>query len=81
MTIRLMLFAHLQDLFGSPDAFVELPAHATVHDLANLMQQKDMRLAGLTNYARVAVNSQWAKTDHELCDGDEVAFIPPSSGG
>ena len=30
---------------------------------------------------RIAVNERYVEPDHELADGDEVAFFPPVSGG
>ncbi len=35
----------------------------------------------LTNKIKIAVNNEYVQIDHELQDGDEVAIIPPISGG
>ena len=40
-----------------------------------------MELAGYRDAVSTAINEEYAKMDHALCDGDEVAFLPPVSGG
>ena len=60
---------------------LELPAGATVGQLAGTLVQKYPRLprnpAGLV----VAVNYEYCGHDTRLMEGDEVALIPPVSGG
>ena len=81
MRLRVLFFGMLKDLVGKSDTTLDLPESATVGDLlahfaAQLPQLKD----SLSSLA-VAVNQQYAGTETELKSGDEVALLPPVSGG
>lgn len=81
MKVRVLFFAHQRDLFGAPEKMFEVPDASTVADLADVLAKADSRLAGLLGYAKAAVNEEWASGDTQLHEGDEVAFLPPMSGG
>lgn len=81
MTVRVLFFAHQRDLFGAPEKTFDIPDGATVGDLARVLAQSDNRLEGLLGYTRVAVNEEWAAGDTPLHEGDDIAFLPPMSGG
>jgi molybdopterin converting factor small subunit len=56
-----------------------LPAGSHVADLVGIVAE---RVAGVRSApGLIAVNHTYVQADHELHDGDEVAFIPPVSGG
>jgi molybdopterin converting factor subunit 1 len=81
MRVTVRLFARLRDLAGSGEMVREVPAPATVHsvwrDLVNEMP-------GLSDYEKtmsVAVNADYSRMSAAVQDGDEVAFLPPVSGG
>jgi MoaE-MoaD fusion protein len=76
MHIRVRLFAALRERAGSGEVELELPDGAVVGDALE-------RLGGLTDGLRVvmAVNQEYADADVQLHSGDEVALIPPVSGG
>jgi molybdopterin synthase catalytic subunit len=76
MQIRVRLFAALRERAGSSELELELPDGAVVRDALE-------RLSGLTSGIRVvmAVNQEYADADVPLHAGDEVALIPPVSGG
>jgi molybdopterin converting factor subunit 1 len=81
MRLRVLFFGMLKDLVGQSSATLDLPESATVGDLlahfaAQLPQLKD----SLSSLA-VAVNQHYAGTEIELKSGDEVALLPPVSGG
>ncbi len=79
MKVTIRCFAAVRELFGR-DAFdVELDDGATVTDLERQLAAQHPDLARLP-YTR-AVNRQYAAPDRVLRDGDEVALIPPISGG
>ena len=73
MTVTVLLFAHLRESHG-PAMTVELPAGATVADLRAALPFDP---AGY----QVAVNLQFADDADPVRPGDEVAVIPPVSGG
>ena len=76
MQVRVRLFAGLRERAGSPEVALELPDGASVGDAL-------AQLSGLTEGVPVvlAVNRQYAQHDDILQAGDEVALIPPVSGG
>lgn len=74
------VFGHYRD-FGIDGLQVELPMEATVHDLVRALAERDPRCQELDRHCRIAVNEEWAAPETILNEGDEVAFIPPMSGG
>jgi molybdopterin converting factor subunit 1 len=79
--VTVKLFARLRDIAGAPELARDVAPGATIgtvwRDLANEFPE-------LSNYERSissAVNADYAKMDQVLSDGDEVAFLPPVSGG
>ena len=76
MNIRLTLFAGLRQAAGFKDDVVSLPESATVRDL---LDSRVPNLRARTFY--VAVNEEYAQRNTVLHDGDEVALLPPVSGG
>jgi len=81
MTVRMLFFAHLQDVAGSHELTMSLPAEATVEEAAALLAERSTGFADLLSQARVAVNAEFAGAATVLQDGDEVAWMPPMSGG
>lgn len=76
MNVRLILFAGLRQAAGFKQRTVSLPDGATVGDLLDIL---DPAVQARTFY--VAVNEAYAQRDTPLHDGDEVALLPPVSGG
>jgi molybdopterin synthase catalytic subunit len=81
MRVRVRLFAGLREAAGNDKLELELPDGASVEDawrsLAGSHPALEPRRASLA----AAVNRAYAGFDAALSDGDEVAFIPPVSGG
>ena len=81
MRVHLKLFAILRDRAGTAEATLELPAGATVQQAAEAILA---RYPALTEHGRqiaYAVNRSYALGDVVLHDDDELALIPPVSGG
>ena len=76
MEIEVRLFAALRERAGGPSVTLELPAGARVRDALE-------ELSGLADGVPLvmAVNREYAAEDHLLDSGDELALIPPVSGG
>jgi molybdopterin synthase catalytic subunit len=77
--VRVRLFAAYREAAGTRELEVPLQVGATLADLTDVLAPRipSLRSApGLT-----AVNHTYTGPDTELRDGDEVAFIPPVSGG
>ena len=76
MKVVVRLFAGLRELAGTRATEIELPAGSTAADVWPALEL-GAEPAGLL----VAVNKSYAPRDSVLVDGDEVALIPPVSGG
>jgi molybdopterin converting factor subunit 1 len=81
MTIRVKLFAAMRDLTGDDVAEVELPDGATVGDLRRELGKQLPLARSLLQRSGVAVNHDLAENDLAIQASDEVAVIPPVSGG
>jgi molybdopterin converting factor subunit 1 len=81
MTVHVLLFARFRDVFGTDVVPVELPATANVAALRSTVAQMKSEVAVLLRRSQVAVNSEIAADDVMLRATDEIALIPPVSGG
>jgi sulfur-carrier protein len=75
------LFAVFQEVIRRPEICLELANGSTVNDALELLLQDHPSLAKWRSHLRSAINLEFVSLDHQLNDGDEVAFIPPVSGG
>ncbi|MCU0347538.1 MAG: MoaD/ThiS family protein [Saprospiraceae bacterium] len=80
MKISLLSFGIAKDITGQRFLDVELPSPATVGDLRSVLVKQFPRLSELAS-VRLAVNSEYADESVFLSENDEVALIPPVSGG
>ena len=81
MTATVMLFAAARDHAGADSVAVELPPGATVADLRAALARRVPGLAALLARSAVAVNHDFAEDQRVLIPSDELAVIPPVSGG
>ena len=79
MTVTVKAFAKARELLG-PSRPLALPAGATVGDAWQALCAECPVLAGFA-LRGLAVNRQYAPFEQALAEGDEVAVIPPVSGG
>jgi molybdopterin synthase catalytic subunit len=78
--VKSLFFASYRDLIGTDELVVDLPEGSTVADLTSVVRAR----AGserLPDVVVTAVNQEYASSEKELRNGDEVAFIPPVAGG
>jgi molybdopterin converting factor subunit 1 len=81
MRVTVRLFARLRDIAGAAELSRDIAAGATIR---SVWQQLAGEYPELGQYERLissAVNADYARMDQVLCEGDEVAFLPPVSGG
>jgi len=71
----------LRDAAGAEECWVALRLGARGTDVKTVLASRYPRLHGLLDYARLAVNCSYQPWDAPLRDGDELALIPPVSGG
>jgi molybdopterin synthase catalytic subunit len=81
MRVRVLFFGVLKDLAGKPSDTLDLPQDARVRDLLSSLESKIPRMKGAMASLAVAVNQQYAAAERELKSDDEVALLPPVSGG
>ena len=78
--MRVVLFAKPRELVGTPNVDLALPAGATAADAWRQLSDR-YSLGPLPRAFRCAVNSEYARWEDRLAEGDELAIIPPVSGG
>ena len=81
MTLTVHLFARARELAGADTIALDVPTGATVADLRRLLASRFPSLAALLERSAVAVNHDFAEIDRIIAPGDELAVIPPVSGG
>ena len=81
MRVTVRLFARLRDLAGTGELVRDVPDAATVHTVWNALTAEMPSLAQYERTMSVAVNAEYARMAAAVHDGDEVAFMPPVSGG
>jgi molybdopterin synthase catalytic subunit/molybdopterin converting factor small subunit len=81
LRVRIRLFAIQRELAGTRDVAVDLPAGATIEDAWAALVERHPVLAPGRPSVRFARNAAYATAATRLVDGDEVAMIPPISGG
>ena len=80
MRINILAFGIAKDIFGGPSLSLELANDSTIYNLKYLLEQQYPKLKQLASYM-VAVNNEYALPGDTIHERDEVAIIPPVSGG
>ncbi|MFZ2897151.1 MAG: molybdopterin converting factor subunit 1 [Saprospiraceae bacterium] len=80
MKLNVLAFGITKDILGGAELKIELPDGATVSDLKQELVRRYPAFGRLRALA-IAVNSEYAEGDQVLHERDEVALIPPVSGG
>ena len=79
--LKVLFFASCREAAGRREVDLELDGPLTVAGLLDTLCRDHPSLKGLSGTLQVAVNAEYASRDARLGDGDEVALIPPVSGG
>ena len=80
MKLKLLLFGITRDIVGESLLVVEVPAPVTASQLLEDMQQRYPALGDLRSLL-LAVNNEYGQSEQLLDENDEIALIPPVSGG
>ena len=80
MHIKILTFGIAKEICGGSSIRLEVPDQATAGELKQLLAEQYPRLGGLKSFL-LAVNEEFAEPDTLLIASDEVAIIPPVSGG
>ncbi|QKI80864.1 molybdopterin converting factor subunit 1 [Kroppenstedtia eburnea] len=81
MKINVLLFAGVAEAVGKRDLRLELPEKTTVHTLIDRLATEYPDAADLIRHSVIALNQDYAEADQVIRPGDEIALIPPVSGG
>ncbi|HEX6463275.1 MAG TPA: molybdopterin converting factor subunit 1 [Vicinamibacterales bacterium] len=81
MHVTIRLFARLREVAGASELTRTVADGSTAGDAWQALVAEFPALADHTRSLSVAVNEEYAKPTTALRDGDEVAFLPPVSGG
>jgi molybdopterin converting factor subunit 1 len=81
MKARVRFFARLAEVAGTRETEVELGEGLSVGDALRLLCTRFPELADHADSLMYAVNAEYVPPDHPLQAGDELALIPPVSGG
>ena len=81
MRIRVRLFARQRELAGTREVSLDLGVGSTVEDAWTALAARFPAIAPGRPFVRFARNGDYAEAGTALADGDEVACIPPISGG
>jgi len=84
MQVKILAFGVLKDLLGTATVELELTQGATVADLLRILEQQTSNLSMQTHVWQalaVAVNREYSSASTMLREGDEIALLPPVSGG
>ncbi|GAB4409179.1 MAG: molybdenum cofactor biosynthesis protein MoaE [Bryobacter sp.] len=81
MTIRVLFFGQLKDIADPAEVLWTVNEGATVATLFAELAERYPQLEGLAGSIAVARNQSFARPDDVLVEGDEIALLPPVSGG
>jgi len=81
MKATVRLFARLAELAGTREAELDLGEGLRASDIYALLCSRYPGLSGFEHSLMYSINAEYVTGDHPIHDGDDVALIPPVSGG
>ncbi len=81
MRVNVLYFAVLKDVFKRDGEKLELPEGTTVSGLVQMLKERGASSDKAWDAIAVGVNREYARAETVLREGDEVALLPPVSGG
>ncbi len=81
MQVTVRLFARVRDVVGTGEVVRDVPADATMRDVWHSLVADYPALEPYTASISGARNVEYVQLDAPVADGDEIAFLPPVSGG
>jgi MoaE-MoaD fusion protein len=81
MQVRVLFFGMLKELAGRGSDLLNLPEQATLGAVFNHYEEISPRLVELAPSIAISLNQEFAGLEAKLKEGDEIAFLPPVSGG
>ena len=81
MHVTVRLFARLREIADAGELRMELQDGATVKDAWQALAAQHGAMVPYASSVSCAINADYARMTAKLTDGDEIAFLPPVSGG
>jgi MoaE-MoaD fusion protein len=81
MRVRVLFFGRLRDLAGKPSEMIELQEGASIRDVLAHYERQIPELTQSMGSLALALNQQYSSPEAQLRADDEVAILPPVSGG
>jgi molybdopterin converting factor subunit 1 len=81
MKVKILLFASFREAAGLSQGTLEVEPGATLGEVWEKLIAEHPRLAPHGGTAAYAINGVYARPGERVGEGDEVAFLPPVSGG
>ncbi|MFO7792167.1 MAG: molybdopterin converting factor subunit 1 [Candidatus Saliniplasma sp.] len=81
VNIRLKFFASAREIVGTKDLDMDIEKGSKAKDVLDRLKEKYPGLKKLDGQLILAVNKQTGRADKMIEDGDEIAVLPPVSGG
>ncbi|HKV88147.1 MAG TPA: molybdopterin converting factor subunit 1 [Candidatus Dormibacteraeota bacterium] len=81
IALEVRFFARLREQSGVETEAFQVAAGSTLADVYEGLRRRHPALEGNRGAVRGAINREFAEWDASVSEGDEVAFIPPVSGG
>ena len=81
MRVRILFFGPLKDLVGTSSEEIDLPAGSDLRAVFERYRARQPRLGELARSIVIARNREFAPPSTAVSEGDEIAFLPPVSGG
>jgi len=81
VTARVLVFGGIRDIVGADSLEMEIPRDGTTESVLDALCLAHPGMSRWRPFLRVAVNREYAAGPTPVSDGDEIAVIPPVSGG
>ena len=81
LRVKVLFFGRLRELTGLAEETGEMPEGATLAQVFERYAERYPKLVGFRNSMVVSRNQEFAAWDTRVATGDEIAFLPPVSGG
>jgi len=81
LIVKVLFFASLKDITGVSGSDLELDENADVESLKVEVTSMYPKLKPFMSFVKIAINQEFAEANSVIKNGDELAILPPVSGG
>jgi len=81
LRVKVLFFGRIRELTGITEESLETPEGTTLSELFERYERRFPALVGFRSSLVASRNQEFAAWDTPLSSGDDVAFLPPVSGG